>query len=168
MFSVVYCGLVFFGGILPRFLFLLCGTSRPKLHRKTSLHVRFSFFGFVLFSLGFRVDDMFVALLCERYRSGSHRTPHTGTFLVLFFFLFCPRRMCVIAHFGRASLLFLVFSRGAILGPARFGVFGFSRNFVGSLAPSEAAFSDARRKGVCILLVFFVVFAAAHARRPTP
>ena len=143
--------------------------SRPKLHRKNSLHVRSSFFGFVPSSSGFscrrRVCSPFFLRDTDQVVTGH--TPHWHLFGLVPFPFFCPRRMCVIAHFGRASLLFWCFLGVPFWALRVFGVFGFSRNFVApwglsSLAPSEAPFSlsrtrHARRQG-CLRRFSFVVF----------
>ena len=104
-FSVVFC--LGFSFMIWRFA--------PETVWKNSLDVRSCFFGFALSSLGFFVDVVSVCFLFKRQRSGSNRTPHTHWFGLFFL----SRRVCFIALFGRASC-FLVFSRGAILGPARF------------------------------------------------
>ena len=67
--------------------------------------------------------------------------------------------MCVIAHFGRASLLFWCFL-GVPFWALRVLVFLDSLGTswgLSSLAPSEAPFSDARRQG-CLHRFSFVVF----------
>ena len=84
--------------------------------------------------------------------------PHKRLFSSVLVLLFLPAALAwFIAFFGRASC-FLAFSRGAILGPARFwdspGTYGLS-----SLAPSEAPFLGTRGgRGVSLLFVFGFCF----------
>ena len=90
--------------------------------------------------------------------------PHTHLFACSFF-LFVPRRACCFARFGRASC-FSAFSRGAVLGPARFW---------DSPCTLPRPFSwDARRQGFSVLLLpcfsfsRFVLFCGhTFSRRPS-
>ena len=121
LFLGVGVGRVFFGAVLPMFLFFF-GSSLPKMSRKNSLDVRSGVCGFFSLFLWFFADVvafLFLFFLLKRESLGSNRAhPHThlGCF---FLFLFLSRRTCLFARFGRASR-FLAFFRGAILGPARF------------------------------------------------
>ena len=86
-------------------------------------------------------------------------TPHWPPFWSCSFsFFLSPPRVCH-RPFWPCVPSFLVFSRGAILGPARFGVLGSLGTSWGlsSLAPSEAPFSDARRQR-CLRRFSLVVF----------
>ena len=107
----------------------------------------------------------------------GHHTFPALVFGLLPFPFFCPRRACLMAHFGRVSPSFLVFSRVPLWAPAfwRFlDSLGTSWD-LSSLAPSEAPFSDSRRQGrfgrffsVVVVFPFLWLFAAAHvSRRPS-
>ena len=124
--------LVLFDGVLPRFFFYSVALGARNCVENFLFMSGLPFLGFVLSSLGFsyrrRVCSTFFLRDTDQVVTG-----HTPTFapfgLVPFPFLSLPH----VCHrpFWPCVPLFLVFSRGAILGPARFGVFGFSRNFVG-------------------------------------
>ena len=140
------------------FDFLAC-RARNCIEKFSSCQV-FLFWVCFLFLRVFVSTTCLFALLFERYRSGSHRThPTLAPFWSCSFSFFCPRRMCVIAHFGRASLLFWCFL-GVPFWALRVLVFLDSLGTswgLSSLAPSEAPFSDARRQG-CLRRFSFVVF----------
>ena len=78
-FSVVFC---------LGFCFMIWRLA-PETVWKNSLDVRFCFWGFVLSSLGFFVEVVFVCFLFKRQRSGSNRTPQHAL-VWSFFFSFCP------------------------------------------------------------------------------
>ena len=104
-FSVVFC--LGFSFMIWRFA--------PETVWKNSFDVRSCFFGFVLSSLGFFVNVVSVCFFLRDKDQVVTGHPHTHWF-GLFFFV--PPRLFY-RLFGRAPC-FLVFSRGAILGPARF------------------------------------------------
>ena len=160
LFLGVDVGLVFFfGGVLPMLCFDILACRARSCVEKFLFMSGLPFLGLFSLPQGFRVDDVF-ALLFERCRSGSHRThPTLAPFWYCSFSFFCPRRMRVIAHFGRASLLFWCFL-GVPFRALRVLVFLDSLGNswgLSSLAPSEAPFSDARRQG-CLRRFSFVVF----------
>ena len=138
LFLGVGVGLVFFGGFLLMNVALFFGGSLPEVFGKILLMSGLLFFGFVLSSFVFSSSSFF---LFKRQRSGSNRTPPHAPFC-FFLFLFVSRRACCFALFGRASF-FLAFSRGAILGPARFS------DSLGTLL-LRPFLLDARRQG-CFL-----------------
>ena len=77
------------------------------------------FWGFVLSSFGFFVDVVFFFFFFKRQRSGSNRTPPHALFC-LFLFSFCVPPRFVVSPFLAVRPASWRFSRGAILGPARF------------------------------------------------
>ena len=93
----------------------------------------------------------------------SNRTPHSPPArFVWYFLLFCPRRVCLFACSGCASLMFWRFL-GVLFGPGR---------FLDSLGTSLRPFSWTRGgKGVLLLSFLWflfsrsVVFAATHISR---
>ena len=115
LFLGVGVGLVFFGGALLMFLlYVLAVRCRNCL--ENSLDVRSCVSG--IFSLYFRffVDVVFVCVFFKAQVVTGR--PHTHLFSFVLVLLFCPAAG-LSPFFGRASC-FLAFSRGAILGPARF------------------------------------------------
>ena len=145
MFLGVEVGLVFFDGVLPRFLFQVLALRSRNCSEKILLMSGLPFLG--SFSLSW--FSVVVVFFFQRYSSGSHRvcTPLTHLFGLFPLFLSPPHLLSPVLA---VRLFFLAFCRGAFLGPVRFGVFvGFSRYFGGLrlLAPSEALFLDARRQG---------------------
>ena len=122
LFSVACCGLVFFDGVLPRFLFMARRFAPETALKLFSRQVLF--FWVHSFCLkGSRVDDVLFALFSrERDSSGSNRTPHTpARFRFVPFSFFFPLRF--------VRPFFLAFLSGCRFGPRAF--FGFSRNVVG-------------------------------------
>ena len=104
---------------------LFFGFWCPNRFYKNSLHVRFSFLGFVLSVIGFATTTF--VFFSKRHSSGltGHHTPLHVFGLFLFLAAVVSSPVLAVRPF------FLAFCRGAILGPEFFGVFGFSRNFAG-------------------------------------
>ena len=155
MFLCVGVGLVFFGAVLPMFLlYFLVFRSRNCLE-KILLMSGLVFWGCLLFSFGCFADVAaffvsFFFFFFQRDRSGSHRAhPHTHfVFFVLFLFVSPPHSVCSPVLAVRP--FFLVFWRGAILGPGRFW---------DSPGTPLRPFSRTRGgKGVSLLLVSCFVF----------
>ena len=148
-------------------LYFLAVCSRKCLEKFSWCQV-WVFLGFVLSSFGFFRRRLFrLFLFCFFSRDIAQVVtghPHTHLFACSFF-LFVPRRACCFARFGRASC-FSAFSRGAILGPARFW---------DSPCTLPRPFSwDARRQGFSVLLLpcfsfsRFVLFCGhTFYRRPS-
>ena len=117
----------------------------PESVRKNSLDVRSAVFCVRSLFLWFfrRRRFCLFSFFLERYRSGSNRTPpHAPVFVVPVLF-FCPAALLV-SPFLAVRPASRRFSRGAILGPARFRILS---------EPSEALslfLLDARRQG-CFL-----------------
>ena len=122
LFLGVGVGLVFFGGVLHRFLlYVLTVRSRNYLEKFSWCQVC-CFWVRSLFLRFFRRRRFcFCFCLCFLLREKAQVVtghPHTHLCL-LFLFSFLSRRTWFIARFGRAPCFLVVF-RGAILGPARF------------------------------------------------
>ena len=154
----VEVGLLFFDGVLPRFLFQVLALCSRNCSEKILLVSGHPFFGFVLPFLVFRRR---FCLLRDTAQVVTGHTPHAPFWSVSFsLFLSPPRLLSPVL----AVRPFWRFVGGPFLGPVRFGVFvGFSRYFGGL---SEALFLDARRPGCSgrfFLLFLFppsVLFAA--------
>ena len=172
------CWFVFFGAVLLMFCFMFCRFT-PESVWKNSLGVRSCFLGFVLSSLGFFVDVVFVFPFFlgffKRQSSRSNRTPPHALVLFVLVLLF-SRRAWFITRFGRASC-FLAFFSGCHSGPRAFWGFSWNLRGLSSLAPSEApSFWTRCGKGVSLLLALgfcfplFVLFCGytRFTRRPAP
>ena len=98
---------------------LFFGVSLPKLFGKILLMSGLVFSGFVLSSLGFSPTS-FVVFFSKRQRSGSHRTPPHTHLSCWFLFLICVPPLLSVSPVLAVRPASRRFSRGAILGPARF------------------------------------------------
>ena len=121
------------------------------------------FFGFVFSSLGFscrrRVCSPFFLKDTDQVVTGH--TPTLAPCWSCSFSLFCPRRMYVIAHFGRASFLFWCFLRVPFWA---LGILEFFNSLgtswgLSSLAPLRPLSRTRGGKGVCVeSLLSFLFF----------
>ena len=123
----VEVGLVFFDGVLPRFLFQVVALRSRNCSEEILLMSGLPFLGSFSLFLGFPSSSFL--FFFERYSSGSHRAHPSRTFLVCFLCFLSPPHL--LSPVLAVRPFFLAFCRGAFLGPVRFGVFvGFSRYFV--------------------------------------
>ena len=114
-------GLVFFGGFLLIVFALFFWRFAPDTVWKNSIDVRSGFFWVRSLFLRFFADVVFVfVVLFKRQRSGSHRTPPHTHLSCLFLFLFCVPPLLSVSPVLAMRPASRRFSRGAILGPARF------------------------------------------------
>ena len=89
MFSVVGDGLVFFGGVLPRFSVYVWRLA-PEIVLKNSLFMSGLLFWVRSLFLGFLVDVVFFVLMCFGISSGDLFVVSCLCFLAFVFFLFLP------------------------------------------------------------------------------
>ena len=129
VFCFFFCGLVFFGGVLPMFFFCLRISCKlaPEMPSKNSLHVRSCFFWFVLSVLGSGLTTslLFLFLLLfsfQREISGltGHHTPPPARVVCCFSFFFLSPPHWLVRLFWPCVPSVLAFLRGAILGPRVF------------------------------------------------
>ena len=118
MFLGVVVGLVFFGGVLPRFLLYKLGSRS----RKCQVFCFWFRSLFLVFSVVVVVVVVVLFLFFQEIQLRANRTHPTLRSLVLFFSFFVP------AALGLSPVLavrpfFLAFCRDAILGPGCFGDF---------------------------------------------
>ena len=112
-------GLVFFGGFLLLFLLYFLAFA-PEPVWKNSIDVRSGFFWVrSLFLRFFRRRRFFLFFFFKRQRSGSNRTP-PHALVLLFPFSFCVPPLFSVSPVLAVRPASWRFSRGAILGPARF------------------------------------------------
>ena len=176
LFLLSCCGLVF-SVVFCQLFCLLLGFFSPEMLRIKSLLVRSSFLVRSLF-LRARADDVWVFFGFFRDKLGANRTPHffQHVFVGLFFSVFRPRRICVIARSGRASFLFWCFLGlpfWALRVLELLDSIGISWG-LSSLAPSKAFFLRRKAAGVfvSILLCCFAfpllsrLLCTRCARRP--